>query len=158
MKLDINNIRYLVVHCSATKLSDGWDAARIDKSHKQRGWDSIGYHWVILPDGKIEHGRQLDTVGAHAYGVNMKSWGVCLIGGLDEDGDITEGQLPTDAQAKSLQTIVDLSQSMVSNIVVLGHRDLSPDLNGDGIISKQEWVKNCPCFDVTTWLNNNEKG
>jgi hypothetical protein len=31
---------------------------------------------------------------------------------------------------------------------VLGHRDASPDKNGDGVITKNEWVKSCPCFSV----------
>lgn len=31
---------------------------------------------------------------------------------------------------------------------VLGHRDTSPDLNGDGVISPNEYMKACPCFDV----------
>ncbi len=36
---------------------------------------------------------------------------------------------------------------------VCGHRDLSPDLNGDGAISQNEWCKTCPGFDVGTWLD-----
>jgi len=36
---------------------------------------------------------------------------------------------------------------------VVGHRDLSPDLNGDGVITSEEWLKYCPCFDVREWLN-----
>ena len=32
---------------------------------------------------------------------------------------------------------------------ICGHRDLSPDLNGNGEIEPEEWVKACPCFDVT---------
>jgi N-acetyl-anhydromuramyl-L-alanine amidase AmpD len=36
--------------------------------------------------------------------------------------------------------------------VVLGHRDLSPDKDGDGVVEKHEWVKACPCFDVKTQL------
>jgi len=32
---------------------------------------------------------------------------------------------------------------------VCGHRDLSPDLNGNGEIEPEEWVKQCPCFDVS---------
>ena len=31
---------------------------------------------------------------------------------------------------------------------VLGHRDTSPDLDGDGIVEPEEWTKMCPCFDV----------
>ena len=31
---------------------------------------------------------------------------------------------------------------------VVGHRDLSPDLNGNGVIEKFERIKECPCFDA----------
>ena len=31
---------------------------------------------------------------------------------------------------------------------VCGHRDLSPDLNANGEIEPEEWIKQCPCFDV----------
>ena len=31
---------------------------------------------------------------------------------------------------------------------VLGHRDTSPDLDGDGIVEPEEWTKMCPCFDA----------
>ena len=32
---------------------------------------------------------------------------------------------------------------------VCGHRDLSPDLDGDGKVEPWEWVKQCPCFEVS---------
>ena len=32
--------------------------------------------------------------------------------------------------------------------IILGHRDLSADLDGNGKIEPSEWVKFCPCFDV----------
>ena len=35
---------------------------------------------------------------------------------------------------------------------MLGHRDTSPDLNGDGVIEPYEYVKACPCFDVREFL------
>ena len=28
------------------------------------------------------------------------------------------------------------------------HRDLSPDLNGNGEIEPEEWIKACPCFNA----------
>ena len=31
---------------------------------------------------------------------------------------------------------------------VVGHRDLSPDLDGDGVVEPDEWTKACPCFEV----------
>ena len=34
---------------------------------------------------------------------------------------------------------------------VVGHRDLSPDKDGDGVVERHEWLKDCPCFDVPAW-------
>jgi N-acetylmuramoyl-L-alanine amidase len=31
---------------------------------------------------------------------------------------------------------------------IKGHRDFSPDLNKDGKITSNEWIKQCPCFDA----------
>jgi N-acetylmuramoyl-L-alanine amidase len=31
---------------------------------------------------------------------------------------------------------------------VVGHRDLSPDINGNGEVEPIEWTKECPCFKV----------
>ena len=33
---------------------------------------------------------------------------------------------------------------------ICGHRDLSPDLNGNGEIEPEEWIKACPCFNAET--------
>ena len=30
----------------------------------------------------------------------------------------------------------------------LGHRDLSPDVNGNGEVEPMEWTKACPCFEA----------
>ena len=35
---------------------------------------------------------------------------------------------------------------------VVGHRDLSPDLNHNGEIEPEEWIEECPCFDAATIL------
>lgn len=66
-----------IIHCSDSRFGD---AALIDKWHKARGFKKIGYHFVILPNGKIEKGRELEEVGAHTKGVNKDSIGTCLIG------------------------------------------------------------------------------
>ena len=47
-------------------------------------------------------------------------------------------------------------RSQISQSRICGHRDLSPDLNGDGTISPNEWIKDCPCFDVWSWLDSEE--
>lgn len=52
-----------VIHHTA---SGDVSAATIDQWHKARGWDCIGYHYVIRADGTVEAGRPLSKRGAHA--------------------------------------------------------------------------------------------
>lgn len=83
----------IVVHHSASPLtvrihgeSVPVDAAMIREWHKTRGWRDIGYHFVILPDGRCEDGRPLYTPGAHckAGGRNFSGIGICLVGNFSE--------------------------------------------------------------------------
>ncbi|KKM64002.1 hypothetical protein LCGC14_1505800, partial [marine sediment metagenome] len=58
----------------------------------------------------------------------------------------------TVAQIHSLRAAVEIIKAMYPLIEVVGHRDLSVDLNGDGLITESEWMKQCPCFEVKTDL------
>lgn len=142
---------YIVVHCSATPPSSDIGADEIDDWHRAKGWSSIAYHAVIRRDGEIEFGRHFDEVGAHVQGQNYRSVGVCLVGGVDEGGNAEDNF--TTEQLKSLTAIVATLERAYPGAEVLGHRDLSPDQNGDGVIDQNEWVKDCPCFDVRLWRN-----
>jgi hypothetical protein len=70
-------------------------ASTIDKWHKQRGWDGIGYHFVIRANGSVEKGRSLNKSGAHAKGRNHYI-GIALTG----------YDTFTDAQIKSLNALI----------------------------------------------------
>lgn len=61
-------------------LSDTGNVDTFRAYHMANGWADIGYHFVIAKDGKIQNGRNLRFIGAHALGKNMNSIGVCLIG------------------------------------------------------------------------------
>jgi len=110
----------------------------------------IGYHAVIRRDGQIEFGRHFDKAGAHVKGQNYRSVGVALVGGLNVAGKAENNF--TDEQWESLDAVVAMLRRAYPYAEVLGHRDLSPDLDGDGIIEKHEWVKQCPCFSVSEKL------
>lgn len=139
-------IDYIVIHCSATKEGHPFDAADIDRWHRARGWNGIGYHFVILLDGSVQIGRPVSEVGAHVAGFNKNSIGICYIGGLDEDWHPKDTR--TDEQKKSLRELVRQLHGTFPDAKIVGHRDLSPDKNGDGIIDPSEWLKECPCFNV----------
>ena len=55
-------------------------------------------------------------------------------------------------QKHSLRVMVMLLLKEYPGSRVVGHRDLSPDLNHNGEIEPEEWIKECPCFDAATIL------
>jgi N-acetylmuramoyl-L-alanine amidase len=90
MKREFKDINEIIIHCSD---SDFGDVDLIDQWHKERGWDGVGYHYVITNgiiahgneydpkmDGEIQKGRELAVMGAHCRGHNYNSIGICLIG------------------------------------------------------------------------------
>lgn len=151
---------------------DGWHSQRGFKrkhaaaTHFSPRLRSIGYHWVIGLDGVILPGRHPAEVGAHAAGFNANSLGVCLVGGLERHAQYTP------AQWRSLELLVRAAseayriplkpptrsysnaQAYTESNGICGHRDLSPDKDGDGLIEPFEWLKTCPGFDVSHWLKN----
>lgn len=148
----MRTIDTIVVHSSATKPSSRVTVKTIEGWHKERGFHSIGYHHVIGRDGIVYAGRPETTPGAHVQGHNARSIGVCLIGGLNEKTGAAENNY-TLPQMISLARLIKATREKYPSIKrVVGHRDLSPDLNRDGKISPNEWVKQCPCFDVGEWM------
>lgn len=122
-------IHMIVVHCSDSPAALDIGAEEIDRWHKQRGWQGIGYHFVIRRSGAVETGRPLETPGAHVVGHNKHSIGVCLVGGHRGEADFTF------AQWAALRELLDDLVSKFPGAAVLGHRDLDEG-------------KKCPGFDV----------
>lgn len=153
--------KFIVFHTSATPPNWNIGAAEIRHLHTApkseeipwgvydlhgKAWRDIGYGFVIPRDGSFEIGRGLDEVGAHVRGYNSVSLGGCMVGGVSEDG-VPEDNY-TDEQWRTADEIVPLLQARYPGAELLGHRDLSPDANGDGVIDRRDWLKICPCFDV----------
>lgn len=142
-------ISLLVVHCSATPASRDIGVAEIRAMHRAKGWSDVGYHYVIRRDGRVEKGRADNKIGAHVQGHNTGSLGICLVGGVKPD--LTAETNFTEAQYLSLRRLLATLTTVHPNARVCGHRDLSPDRNGNGRVEKGEWVKDCPTFDVEPW-------
>lgn len=143
----MKTIDSIIIHCTATREGQDVRASDVDKWHKERGWKMIGYHYIIDLDGTIEPGRPLTMTGAHCKGWNDHSIGICYVGGLDKNGKPKDTR--TNAQKMAMSNLVyHLLDKYPEISQILGHRDTSPDLNGDGEISPNEWIKACPCFEV----------
>ena len=150
----MKTIDAIVIHCSATRAGQDVRAADIDKWHKERGFARIGYNYVIDLDGTVEVGRPLTMDGAHCntaglsgLSYNKHSIGICYVGGLDAFGNAADTRTPEQKQALA-KLVYKLMDEHPRIVEVIGHRDASPDKNGDGVISRNEWIKQCPCFDV----------
>ncbi len=159
----------------AVNIIDDWHAARgfarrpADVQAFSKNLPHIGYHYVIDLDGSVWSGRGRNEIGAHAQNFNARSIGICMVGGVEPTGaQYTAGQwkslaetvamllvdygLPAAAPKRRVNPANPTGFSVTGG--VCGHRDLSPDKNGDGLVESYEWLKTCPGFDVTAWLKN----
>lgn len=149
----MRKIKYIVLHCSANKAGSKITAKDIERDHiKNRGFRKIGYHYVIHEDGKIIPGRPLEEAGAHVAGNNSNSIGICYIGGLDVNGKPADTR--TTEQRAAMLFLLQTLKEQHADAKICGHRDFSPDMNGNGIIEPWEYMKACPCFDAIPEYKN----
>jgi len=130
----MRQIREIIVHCSATVEDRDYTVADIDRWHRQRGFNQIGYHYVIYRDGSIHAGRPREKIGAHCLGHNSHSIGICYIGGLSKDGKPKDTRTPE--QIDSMHALIEQLQEDYPQATIHGHNEFAN--------------KACPCFDVAS--------
>ena len=138
----MREINLIVVHCSATRADRDFTENDLEVCHRHRGFNGAGYHFYIRKNGDIKNTRPLEKPGAHALGYNAHSIGICYEGGLDVR--YRPADTRTEWQKHSLRVLIRTLLMDYPGCRVCGHRDLSPDRNGDGRISPEEWVKESP--------------
>lgn len=137
----MREIRKLVVHCTAGSAQQ--KTSDIIAYWKQKlGWTKYGYHYLIGADGTIENLTPIEKTTNGVKGHNEDSIHVCYKGGWNGTDTRTE------AQKEALLKILKTLKTKFPKAKICGHRDLSPDLNGDGKITPNEFIKLCPCFDA----------
>ena len=145
-------INLIVVHCSATRCDRCYTEHDLTTDHLRRGFSGAGYHFYIRKNGDIKTLRPIGQPGAHVKNHNAHSVGICYEGGLDERGHPADTR--TDFQKHSLRVLVMLLLRDYPGSRLCGHRDLSPDLDCNGEIEPEEWIKACPCFDAASILQD----
>lgn len=135
--------KYIVIHCSATRPLEDIGAREITQWHKARGWTTIGYHFVIRRNGKVEKGRDRDAVGAHVAGHNSNSLGICMVGGIADKAPWGPEDNFTPEQWAALKKLVGDMLKFYPGAKILGHRDFP------------KVAKACPCFDAKAWARRN---
>lgn len=110
----------------------------------ENGWSAPGYAGLVLRDGSIQLGRDLDgdgdvtdEIGAHAAGFNRESIGWAYAGGRGPNGQPQFNATPE--MLAMMKFITDETEARFPGIETIGHCDL-PGVK-----------KACPVFDVRAW-------
>lgn len=120
----MREINRIIIHCSATPEGKDFTVADIDRWHKARGWQGIGYHYVVYRDGSVHNGIDIAVAGAHTSGYNKNSIGVCYIGGVAADGK-TPKDTRTAAQRAALRELVDMLKMQYPKATIHGHYEFA---------------------------------
>lgn len=140
----MRKIKFIFVHCTATAQTAS--VQQILRIFKARGWKNPGYHYLVDKDGGIHGIHPEARVSNGVKGYNSVSINVAYIGGIDAQGRGIDNR--TEAQKSSLVKLLRLLHQRYPEARILGHRDVSPDKNGNGKVDKWERIKECPCFDA----------
>ena len=140
----MREIKYIAVHCTAS--SQQTTIKELQQEFRRKGWKNPGYHYVVAADGAITQLLDKEKVSNGVKGFNSVSVNVAYIGGVDTTGKPIDNR--TDEQKASLRSLLKLLHKTYPTAVIQGHRDFSPDLNHDGRITSNEYIKACPCFDA----------
>lgn len=136
--MSLGPITHLTIHCAATPEGRDVKAATVE------AWDiakfgQVSYHHIVELDGHQHTSLEDDQLGCHTHLHNHGNIGVCYVGGCDA-GMNRAKDTRTAAQKVTLLDIVQQYRTLYPHLIVLGHRDW-PQVH-----------KNCPSFDVKSWL------
>lgn len=105
--------RIILHHADAKSCS----AEDIHRWHLSNGWSGAGYHFLVRKDGTIYRLRPEDKVGAHAYGSNYNSLGICF------EGNFMEEEMQ-EAQKEAGKELVAYLKNKYNITTVQAHRDV----------------------------------
>lgn len=121
-------IEYLVVHATATPQTATVQGI-LNYWKRELGWKNPGYHYLISPNGVVNHLHPESKVANGVRGYNQRSVHVSYIGGQHADDR-------TPAQKQSLYWLLWHLKSKYPKAEILGHRDFP-------MVTKA-----CPSFDA----------
>lgn len=140
-------VQYIVIHCTGAPQNQSISAI-LNFWKTVNKWKNVGYHKIIEASGKVTELAKPEQITNGVAGKNSISYHICYIGGQGGKDNRTP------EQKDSLLKEIKAARKLFPKAKIVGHRDLSPDLNGDGIIQPNEWTKLCPSFPAITEYKN----
>lgn len=142
----MRDINIIFVHCTAgnqrQKITD------LLAEFRMKGWKNPGYHYVVDADGVTHQLLSVEKVSNGVRGFNAHSVNVAYLGGVDAKGRPVDNR--TEAQKIELRELLQVLHKQFPKAKIMGHRDISPDVNHNGKVDPNERIKECPCFDALT--------
>lgn len=141
----MRRIREIVIHCTDTPKDREVTREEIKDWHmspppRGRGWDRLGYHFLIHLDGNIDLLTPVEYETYGCVGHNKHAIHIALVGGKDKFGkpvfELTE------SQELILKTLLKQNLRQTPGVKIYGHYELDKS-------------KTCPNFNVQTWLKEN---
>ena len=132
--LKAQDVKWLVVHCSASRCNRPFTVERLIETGRQR-FGQPSYHYYVRRNGNVVPILPESVQGVHAVGYNHCSIAVCYEGGLDENGNAADTR--TELQKASLHELLKQLRRDYPQARIIGHREL-PHV-----------AKYCPCFDAS---------
>lgn len=140
----MRKITRIFIHCTAG--SQKATVEDVKREFKNKGWKAPGYHYLIMPNGRVENIWPVQNVANGVQGYNSNSIHIAYIGGIDNKGKAVDNR--TEEQKNALRALLQELHVAFPAAMILGHRDISPDKNKNGIVDPWERIKECPCFNV----------
>lgn len=148
----MRQIKYIFVHCTASYQSNTTEQTLRDE-FKRKGWKNPGYHIVIKTNGNIINMLSEESIANGVSGYNSNAIHVAWIGGIDKLHPKGIDNRTPEQKAALLDILAKLKRKY-PQAKILGHRDISPDTNKNGVVDPWERIKECPCFDAIVEYEN----
>ena len=136
--LKAQDVKWLVVHCSASRCNRPFTVERLIETGRQR-FGQPSYHYYVRRNGNVVPILPESVQGVHAVGYNHCSIAVCYEGGLDENGKAADTR--TELQKASLYELLKQLRRDYPQARIIGHREL-PHV-----------AKDCPCFSTSEYAD-----
>lgn len=142
----MRRITRIFVHCTASYQSNTTEKT-LREEFKRKGWKHCGYHYVVTPEGNVIKLEPEENVANGVAGYNKNSIHIAWIGGVDKEHPNGIDNR-TGLQKIALFDLLVKMKQKYKDAIIMGHRDISPDLNHNGVVDPWERIKACPCFDA----------
>jgi N-acetylmuramoyl-L-alanine amidase len=132
----MRDIKYIAIHCTAGPATQTTKAIK-DYWKNNLGWKSVGYHYLIGPDGTIENLASESEVTNGVAGFNSVTVHISYKGGVDANNKPKDTRTPQ--QNESILKLLKELRKRYPKAIIQGHKDFGAKKACPSFEAKQEY-------------------